>query len=84
MYPQVRELTHCPAIFWEVDDASFVIIKTVKRLYRRQFYYRGFQQYGTSETEFDDMNDCTVTLLQVHADKEAMLREEQAREPDSR
>jgi len=43
MYPQVRELTHCPAIFWEVDDASFVIIKTVERLYRRQFYYRGFQ-----------------------------------------
>jgi len=30
------------------------------------------------------MNDCTVTLLQVHADKEAMLRKEQAREPDSR
>jgi len=40
------------------------------------FYYRGYQQYGTGRCEFDDITDRVVTLLQVHADKEAMNREE--------
>jgi len=77
LYPQDRELTLCPAIFWEVDKAGFVIIKTDEKRYRCQFYYRGYQQYGTGKNEFDDITDCTVTMLQVHADKEAMNREEQ-------
>ena len=68
MYPQDRELTVCPAIFWEVGSTSFVIIKVAERTYRSQFYYRGFQQYGTGKQEYDDITDCVVTMLQVHAD----------------
>ena len=78
MYPQDRELTVCPAIFWEVGATSFVIIKVAEKAYRSQFYYRGFQQYGTGKTDFDDITDCVVTTLQVHADKEAKDREESA------
>lgn len=77
MYPQDRELTHCPAVFWEVDKAGFVIIKVAEKGYRCQFYYRGYQQYGTGKNEFDDITDCVVTMLQVHADKESQNREEQ-------
>ena len=78
MHPPDRELTVCPAIFWEVGSTSFVIIKVAERTYRSQFYYRGFQQYGTGKPEYDDITDCVVTMLQVHADKEAKDREESA------
>lgn len=42
MYPQDRELTVCPAIFWDVGSTGFVIIKAAERTYRSPFYYRGF------------------------------------------
>lgn len=77
LMPHERELTTCPAVFWQVGETSFVIVKTGERAYRSQFYYKGFQQYGTGKTEFDDIADCVTTLLQVHADKEADLRKEQ-------
>jgi hypothetical protein len=76
LFPHDRELTICPALFWQVDETSFVIIKTGERTYRTQFYYRGYQQYGTGKSEFDDLADCVTTLLQVHADKETDLRQE--------
>jgi len=76
MYPHERELTVCPALFWQVGETSFVIIKVGDRAYRSQFYYKGFQQYGTGKSEFDDIADCITTLLQVHADKESDLRRE--------
>jgi hypothetical protein len=76
MYPHERELTVCPALFWQVGETSFVVIKVGDRTYRSQFYYKGFQQYGTGKSEFDDIADCITTLLQVHADKESDLRRE--------
>ena len=77
MYPTDRELTVCPAMFWEHSETSFVIIKVAEKAYRSQFYYRGYQQYGTGKHDYDDITDCVVTMLQVHADKEAKDREEQ-------
>ncbi|MDT8452022.1 MAG: hypothetical protein RQ936_04660 [Gammaproteobacteria bacterium] len=77
MYPGDRELTECPALFWQVDEASFVIIKVAERIYRCQFYYRGYQQYGSGGKDFDDIADCLVTMLQVHADRETVRKEEQ-------
>ena len=76
MYPHERELTVCPALFWQVGETSFIVIKVGDRAYRSQFYYKGFQQYGTGKSEFDDIADCITTLLQVHADKESDLRRE--------
>lgn len=76
--PDDREFSEVPAIFWLVDEANFVIAKTGERSYRCQFYHRGYQQHGAGNTEFDNIADCLVTLLQVHADKETMLREERA------
>lgn len=77
MRPEDRELTDCPALFWQVDEASFVVMKVAERVYRSQFYYRGFQQYGTGVRDFDDIAECVVTTLQVHADQETVRREEQ-------
>jgi len=76
LFPHSRELTVCPALFWQVGSTSFIIIKVGERNYRSQFYYKGFQQYGTGKPEFEDIADCVTTLLQVHADKESELRQE--------
>ena len=77
MYPGDRELAECPAIFWQVDEASFIIIKVAEKVYRAQFYYRGYQQYGSGGKDFDDIADCLVTMLQVHTDRETVRSEEQ-------
>jgi hypothetical protein len=77
MHPGDRELAECPALFWQVDEASFIVIKVAERVYRSQFYYRGFQQYGTGVQDFDDIAECVVTMLQVHADQEMSKREDQ-------
>ncbi len=77
MFPHDRELTTCPALFWQVGETSFIIVKVGERTYRSQFYYKGYQQYGTGKSEFDEIADCVTTLLQVHADKEVELKQEQ-------
>jgi len=69
--PADRELTTCPVFFWEADDCHFVIFKTGERRYRCQFFYRGYQQYGTGVHEYDDLTECAVQLLQTQADYSA-------------
>ena len=66
--PADRELSVCPAFVWESDDCRFVIFKTGERLYRCQFFYRGYQQFGTGVHEYDNLTECAVSLLQVQAD----------------
>ena len=66
--PHSTVLTPCPALYWKVDDANFVIAKVGDNRYRAQFFYRLYQTYGTGIEEFDDIATCTVTLLQVQAD----------------
>jgi hypothetical protein len=67
--PSDRELSSCPVVFWGDDGGcSFVLFKTGDRSYRCQFFYRGYQQYGTGVQEYDDLSECIVSLLQVQAD----------------
>jgi hypothetical protein len=72
--PADRELTSCPVFVWQADDCNFVIFKTGERLYRCQFFYRGYQQYGTGVHEYDDLTECAVSLLQAQADHTARER----------
>jgi hypothetical protein len=65
------QLTTCPAVYWEARSCHFVIIKLGDNRYRNQFFYKGYQQYGTGIEEYDDIFNCTLTLLQVQADHEA-------------
>jgi len=66
--PSDRESTECPAVIWNHDGCNFIIIKSGIQNYRCQFFYRGYQQYGTGIREYDDLGDCIVSLLQVQAD----------------
>ena len=77
MYPEDRVLTECPALFWQVKDSNFIIVKVGDRVYRSQFYYRGYQQYGTGVRDFDEIAECVTTMLQVHADRETARRDEE-------
>lgn len=70
LHPADRTLTECPALFWSQRDANFIIIKVAESEYRSQFYYRGYQQYGTGHNSYDNIGDCVITLLQVQSDHE--------------
>ncbi|MCU7836210.1 MAG: hypothetical protein KZQ83_13290 [gamma proteobacterium symbiont of Taylorina sp.] len=65
-----RDLSTCPALYWEYKGSNFVIFKIGRSTYKTQFYYKGRDQYGTSVPSFDNVLDCVVTVLQVHADLE--------------
>lgn len=69
--PSDRDLSICPVIYWEHADCHFVVFKTGDRRYRCQFYYRLYQQMGTGVSEYDDLSECVVSLLQTQADYEA-------------
>jgi len=66
--PSDRETSECPALIWQYEGCNFIIIKTGIQSYRCQFFYRGYQQYGTGVHEYDDIGDCIVSLLQVQSD----------------
>ena len=72
--PSDRELSACPVLYWQAEDCNFVIFKTGDRRYRSQFFYRGYQQYGTGVYEYDDLTECAVSLLQAQADHMAQER----------
>ena len=71
LFPSDRELSSCPVMYWQMDNCHFVIFKTSERNYRCQFFYHGYQQYGTGVREYDDITECAVSLLQVQADHAA-------------
>ncbi len=72
--PSDRTLTDCPIFYWEVDECHFVIMKTGDQKYRCMFYYRLYQQMGTGISEYDNLSECVVSLLQVQSDHEAKER----------
>ncbi len=72
--PADRELSSCPVIYWQKNGCNFVIFKTGDSRYRCQFFYRGYQQYGTGVHEYDDLSECIVSLLQAQADHDAKER----------
>lgn len=70
MYPDDRELTTVPALYWNERGCHFVIFKVGEDRYRCQFFYSVREQYGTGREEYDNIGDCAVTLLRVQADHE--------------
>ena len=74
--PYATELTPCPAAYWEDEGCHFMVCKSGDSRYRCQFYYRVHQMYGTGVEEYDDLSECTVSLLQVQADYVANREED--------
>lgn len=68
-----EELTVCPTLYWSERGAQFVVYKVGEERYRCQFFYSPTEQFGTGHDEFDDIEKCVVTLLQVQSDHERQL-----------
>lgn len=67
------ELTVCPTLYWSERGAQFVVSKIGDERYRCQFFYSETEQFGTGHDEYDDIEKCVVTLLQVQSDHERQL-----------
>jgi len=68
-----EELTVCPTLYWSERGAQFVVYKIGDERYRSQFFYSATEQFGTGHDEYDDIEKCVVTLLQVQSDHERQL-----------
>jgi len=79
--PSDRESTECPAVVWNHNGCNFIVFKSGVQNYRCQFFYKGYQQYGTGVREYDDMGDCIVSLLQVQADHDRESKIDSEGEP---
>lgn len=73
------ELTLCPTLYWNERGAHFVVCKVAADRYYGQFFYSETEQYGTGRTEYGDIENCVVTLLQVQSDHERQLADTSAR-----
>ena len=60
----------CPTLFWYVHSANFSVIRSGLNRYRCQFFYTPHDQHGTGQEEYDALEQCVTTLLQVQADHE--------------
>ncbi len=69
--PSDRETTSWPTLYWQVDGCSFVIFKTGDNNYRCQFFYKPHKQLGTGISDYDNLTECVVSMLQVQADHAA-------------
>ena len=72
--PADRDLTQCPFVIWQADTCNFVAIKTGDHEYGCQFFYRNYPQYGTGVSEYDDLTEYVVPLLQAQTDHTAKER----------
>ena len=82
--PSDRETVECPGLIWQYEGCNFVIFKTGIQNYRCQFFYRGYQQYGTGVHEYDDIGDCIISLLQVQSDHQRENEMQSENEPNRR
>ena len=67
------ELTLCPTIYWNERGAHFVVSKVDADTYRCQFFYSATEQFGSGHDDYDDIEKCVVTLLQVQSDHERQM-----------
>lgn len=68
--PEHDAMTACPTLYWRERGAQFVVWKVGAGRYRCQFFYTDADHYGTGRDEYDDLEQCTLTLLRVQADHE--------------
>ncbi len=66
-----REVTPCPAMYWEHQGCTFLVAKTGENLYRSQFFYSPKEQFNTGIEEYNDLGDCVLFLLRLQADHES-------------
>ena len=77
--PETETLTACPTLYWHERGAHFVVFRVAPDRYRCQFYYGAMEQYGTSITEYVDLQQCVLMLLRIQSDHERARADAAAR-----
>jgi hypothetical protein len=70
---ETEELTTVPTLYWSERGAQFVVFKIDEARYRCLYFYSEAEQFGTGHEEYDDLEKCVISLLQVQADHERQL-----------
>lgn len=69
LMPADRELTVCPAIYWEdAERCRFVVSKTGVDKFRSMFFWSVKDRFSTGKEEYDNLGDCLVTTLKMQED----------------
>lgn len=64
------EITSCPALYWSERGCQFVVCKLGIGRFRCEFFYSDAEHYGTNVNEYESLEQCATTLLQLQADHE--------------
>lgn len=72
--PADRELTVCPALYWEYEGCRFVLSKTGPDKFRCMFFWSVRDRFATGREEYDNLGDCVVTLLKMQEQAEAVRK----------
>ena len=72
--PGSDDLTTVPGIYWNERNVQFVVCKLGEKCYRSYFFYTEDRQYRIGEHDYDVIEDCVRTLLQLQVDHDAKRR----------
>ncbi len=72
--PADRDLTTCPALYWEEDGCRFVLSKTGVNQFRSMFFWSVRDRFSTGQEEYDNLGDCIVTLLKMQEEAAAIRK----------
>ena len=77
LMPADRELTVCPALYWEdAERCRFVVSKTGVDKFRSMFFWSVKDRFATGKEEYDNLGDCLVTTLKIQEDAAKRRAEE--------
>jgi hypothetical protein len=65
----------CPGFYWNERGVQFVICKTGPKRYRSYFFYHEQPQYRIGEQDYEFLEDCVRSLLELQADHDARRRQ---------
>jgi hypothetical protein len=74
LVPGRDDLTVVPAVYWNERDVQFVVCKLGEQRYRSYFFYTDEEQYRIGERDYDVIEDCVRSLLQLQMDHETLLK----------
>jgi hypothetical protein len=73
LHPADRELSACPALYWEdAERCRFVVSKTGVDKFRSMFFWSVKDRFATGREEYDNLGDCLVTTLKMQEDAARM------------
>ena len=78
--PKAKSGTPDLALFWAANDCNFLIVKAGESRYRCPFFYNGLQQMGPDVTDYTELAECVMQLLQMQSDYARMTGRERASE----